>query len=736
MEFKIIATIGPSSNKHDILERLKDRGASFFRINLSHTEEDEVELKIKELIGYNIPVILDTEGSQVRSGNSQEIFYNEGGEVKVHEKKVDCDSNNLFLTPTGIIKLLNIGDLISIDFNSLLLRVFDKSTLNLEYIKCKVLIEGKIGGKKAVQIDSPAFNLPFLSNKDYLAIQLAKKYKIRHFTLSFTESKKDVELFRKIYPGAILYSKIESKKGLDNFLEIAKASDGILIDRGDLSNQVPLEKIPLIQKFILKNVRNLGKEAFVATNTLEQMSFSLKPNMAEVNDIINTILDGATGIALTKETAVGQYPVETLNMIKTLINQVKFINNNKGKSILSRIEKSNYLYGQEYPELLEKPHGGSLVNRLLLNFPINNIPKKNIEIDENSLIDIGQIANGAFSPLDGFMKSKDFYSVLNDMRLNSGVVWPIPIVLRVNKNITEKLKEGEELSLTFKGEVYGILHLEEIYKINKAESSLKIYGTLDTVHPGVKKFLEDGEYLLGGKIRLIKIRDSPNSLYELSPRQTRKIFAERGWSKVLGFHTRNVIHRSHEFIQLEGLKISLCDGLLIHPIAGKKKSGDFETEIIINSYEKMMEHFYPKSKILFSVLTTYPRYAGPREALFTALVKKNFGCSHFIVGRDHTGVEHFYKPESSYEIFDKFEKEEIGIVPIKFNNVFYSALENRYIHESEFTDYPEDQKMYISETVGREILKAGKTPPEWFMRPEISELILKKIKSGEKVFVD
>ncbi len=736
MEFKIIATIGPGSNKKDILEKLKDRGAAFFRINLSHTEEEDVESRIKDLIGYKVPIILDTEGSQVRSGNNLEIFYKEGGEVKIYEKKVNCDSNNLFLTPTGVIKLLNIGDLISIDFNSLLLRVFDKSTLKDGYIRCRVLIEGKVGGKKAAQIDSPTFSLPFLSNKDYLAIELAKKYKIKHFTLSFTESKKDVELFRRIYPGAIAYSKIESKRGLENFLEITKISDGILIDRGDLSNQIPLEKIPLIQKFILKNVRSLGKEAFVATNTLEQMSFSLKPNRAEVNDIINTVLDGATGIALTKETAVGQYPVETLNMIKTLVDQIKFINKYKGKSIISRIEKSNYLYSQEHPELLEKPHGGRLINRNLLNFPIANIPKKNIEIDENSLTDTEQIANGAFSPLEGFMKSKDFYSVINSMRLANGVVWPIPIVLRVNRNIAEGLKEGEELSLTFKGQVYGILHLEEIYKINKDECSLKIYGTKDTTHPGVKKFLEDGEYLLGGKITLIKIRDSPNSLYELSPKQTRKIFAERGWSKVLGFHTRNVIHRSHEFIQLEGLKISLCDGLLIHPVAGKKKSGDFETNVIIGSYEKMMENFYPKSKVLFSVLSTYSRYAGPREALFTALIRKNFGCSHFIVGRDHTGVGNFYNPESSHEIFDKFNKEEIGIVPIKFNNVFYSSIENRYIHESEFSDYPEDQKMHISGTLGRETLKAGKALPEWFMRPEISELILRKIKNGEKVFVE
>ena len=731
---KIICTIGPTSNKPEILERLASRNIDFFRINLSHTEEEDIEKRIKDLLGYNIPIILDTEGSQIRSGNTSEIDYEEGVTIKIHGNRIDCNSENLFLNPVGVIARFRIGDLISIDFDSLLLRVFDVSTLKEGYIKCRVLIGGKIGGKKAVHIESPTFSLPPFSKKDNLAVELAKKYKINHFTLSFIESKDDVEKFRKNYPGVTLYSKIESKKGLNNFLEIAKVSDGILIDRGDLSDQVPLEKIPFVQKLVIKKVRELGKEVFVATNTLEQMSFSLKPNRAEVNDIVNTILDGATGIALTKETAVGKYPVETVNTLKTLIRQIEYLGNDRDK-LINNIEKTNYAIRDDYPDMLVKPHGGKLIDRFDPNYK-GPIPDKRVEIDEETLMDIEQIANGAFSPLEGFMNEKDFISVRDEMKLSNGVVWPLPIILPVTQDVKNRLTEGESVSLTYNDEVYAILHLEQIYSIDKNMAALKIYGTLDRDHPGVKRFMESGSYALAGKIGLIKMRESQTKIHELTPKQTRKIFAERGWSKIVGFHTRNVIHRSHEFVQIEALKKSLCDGLFIHPVIGKKKTGDFEAEVIMKTYEKMIEEFYPKSKVIFGTFATYSRYCGPREALFTALTRKNFGCSHFIVGRDHTGVGTFYDALASHKIFDKFSEEELGIIPIKFNKVFYSDLEKKHIHENDFSDHPEENKMHISGTEAREMLKAGKQPPEWFMRPEISSIIIEKVKKGEKVFVE
>jgi pyruvate kinase len=732
--FKIICTIGPSSNNPEILEKLKDRGANFFRINLSHTDESLVEERIKDLVGQKVPIILDTEGSQVRSGNSAEIYFEEGDIIRIHSEEVKCDSRNIFLRPRGVIKKLQEGDILSIDFNSLLIRVFDISNKDSGYVSCKVMLGGKIGGKKAVQIDSPTFLLPPFSKKDHKAFELAERYGIKHFTLSFMESREQVLEFKMNYPNSIVYAKIESKKGLDNFLEIAEEADGILIDRGDLSSQVPLEKIPFIQKFISKKVRQLGKEVFVATNTLEQMAFALKPNKAEINDIVNTLLDGASGIALTKETAVGKHPVETVNMLANLMKQIDFLKMENEEDITKYIESTNYIYSEDNPELLIKPHGGKLVDRLDLNFR-GTLPEKKIEIDEETLMDIEQIAIGTFSPLEGFMGKKDFESVVNNMRLANGQVWPLPIVLSVINEVKEKISPGEDLSLTFDGETYAILHLNEIYSIDKEESSEKIYGTKNLSHPGVKRFLEMPEYFLGGKITLLKRKKSSNKIHELTPRQTRRIFSERGWSKIVGFHTRNVIHRSHEFIQLEGLKKGLCDGLFVHPVTGKKKVGDFESDVIIRTYEKMIEEFYPKSKVILGAFATYSRYCGPREAIFTALARKNFGCSHFIVGRDHTGVGEFYHPNASHKIFDQFSKEDLGIEPIKFDKVFYSEIENNHIHEPEFMKHPDEHKLHISGTQARETLKSRKQPPEWFMRPEISNIIIDKLNKGDNVFV-
>jgi len=731
---EVIATIGPSSNKPEILEKLANRGVNFFRINLSHTEEKDIENKIKDIMGYGVPIMLDTEGSQIRSGNTSIIHFEEGAKVKLYGNPVSCNENSIFLNPPGIMQKLSEGDLISIDFNSLLLKIYNVDNRHEGYIDCMVLIGGEIGGKKAVQIESPTFSLPPFSRKDHAALELAKKYGIKNFTLSFMESPDSVRKFKEAIPEAKIYAKIESKKGLDNFLEIAKVSDGVLIDRGDLSSQVPLERIPLIQKYIIKKCRELDKKVIVATNTLEQMAFSLKPNKAEVNDIINIILDGATGIALTKETAVGKYPVETSNMLFNLIKQIEFINTNNAEDLIQKIEETNYLTSHNVPELLVKPHGGRLVNRFPHNYN-KEIPEKKIEITEETLMDVEQIAIGSFSPLEGFLGKEDLESVTNNMRLANGVVWPLPILLDVTSEIKETLSEGEDISLTLNGEVYAILHLDDIYSIDKEEYAKKIFETSDLSHPGVKRFVEMRDYLLGGKITLLKRKNSPYKIHELTPQQARKFFAERGWSKVLGFHTRNVIHRSHEFIQLEGLKRGLCDGLFVHPIVGKKKKGDFEAEVIIESYEKMIEEFYPKSKVIMGTFATYSRYCGPREALFTAITRKNFGCSHFIVGRDHTGVGNFYHVHASHNIFDKFTKEEIGILPVKFDKVFYSELQDKYVHEPDSIDHPEGDKLHLSGTQARDLLKSGKSPPEWFMRPEISSRVIERIKQGEKVFV-
>jgi sulfate adenylyltransferase len=239
--------------------------------------------------------------------------------------------------------------------------------------------------------------------------------------------------------------------------------------------------------------------------------------------------------------------------------------------------------------------------------------------------------------------------------------------------------------------------------------------------------------LLAGPIDLIKGKRSETRAYELTPKQLRRLFEDRGWAKVLGFHTRNIPHRGHEFIQLKAMEDENCDGLLIQPVVGKKKSGDFKPEYIIKSYEKMIENFYPKEKVVFAAFSTFSRYAGPREALFTALCRKNFGCSHFVIGRDHTGVGSYYDPYASHRIFDNFP--DLGIKIVKFNEIFYSKKLNNYVQENgKLPDNESDRLSLISGSQARGMFLRGEKPPSWFMRPEISNIVLDAVKNGEQVF--
>ena len=240
--------------------------------------------------------------------------------------------------------------------------------------------------------------------------------------------------------------------------------------------------------------------------------------------------------------------------------------------------------------------------------------------------------------------------------------------------------------------------------------------------------------LLAGQIDLIKGRQSETTAYELTPKQLRKLFEERGWATVLGFHTRNVIHKGHEFMQLKAMEDENCDGLLVQPVIGKKKLGDFKPGYIIKSYEKMMECFYPKDKVVFATFSTYSRYAGPREALFTALCRKNFGCSHFIIGRDHTGVGNYYDRYASHRIFDNFP--DLGIKIVKFNDLFYSRKLNKYVQVNGKIPYnKESDKLHIiSGSQARAMFLKGESPPGWFMRPEISKIVLTAVNSGKQVF--
>lgn len=747
MKTNIIVTLGPSTNTHAHLLKLKNQGVNFVRINMSHSTVDDLRFFIGLAKKVGIPFIIDTEGSQIRTGilKCSHVEIKENDKIKIYREQIAGDQKKISLTPGLIIDQLKPGDILRLDFDTLILRISDVSTLSKGFISASAVTGGKLGNNKGVVVDSffhKQYNLPVLSKKDYQSIRIGLKEGVGYIAASFMRSGAFVDEVRRATQGKMkIISKVECIDGLEHLNEIIKKSDAVLIDRGDLSKEIPLERIPFTQKIIINRARLAGKEVIVATNLLETMIKNRKPTRAEIHDIVSSILDGATGLTLSAETAVGMYPLECVNTMRKLINHSaevcykdKFYKQND--KLIKKLNKENYLLDFNKHTALVDPHGGKLINRFVLVRPakhfLRSFPK--IKLNENQLMDLEQIAIGTFSPLEGFMGRKELESVLSKMRLPSGIVWPIPIILDVSEEMANTLVIGKPVALANQSnKIIGLLHLEEKYIFDKLLLVKKLYGTQDDSHPGVKMIKKLQPVFLSGKVDLFERRNSLTQEFELSPLQVRRLFEERNWSNVVGFHTRNVIHKSHEFIQLKALEQEFCDGLFVHPVIGQKKLGDFQSKYIIDSYRIMMENFYPKDKVLFAVFATYSRYAGPREAIFTALCRKNFGCSHFIVGRDHTGVGNFYLPNASHEIFDQFQ--DLGIKPIKFNNIIYSKKLKSHIHEKSDSVHALEEKMFISGTQAREMLKKGKMPPDWFMRSKISQMIIDSIERGEDVFI-
>ncbi len=748
-KLKIICTIGPASFNEGVLRKFEARKVSLVRINLSHVSVEDIERYIHFLKKFNILIAIDTEGAQVRTGimKSGPIYFNIDDIVFIHRKKITCNKNSIYFTPCEVVDYLKPGDLISLDFNSVLLKVEDTNTLwNRNFIKSRVIIQGVVSGNKGVHCEGLGNKLPTFSKKDLKAIDLAKQYGIKHFTLSFMNSADEVKTFKNLYPEAIAYAKIETKKGINNLEEILRSCEGILIDRGDLSREVPIQKMPLVQKILIGKARSAGKDVFIASNLVETMANDLKPSRAEANDIVNTVLDGVTGFVLTKETAVGKYPIETVNMLDTLIRQGQLAMDHQTKKKykdsqhtisvdLSKLEKADYIKNTDAEGFLIEPHGGRLVNRMVDLEKITSISWKalrTLKIGNNALMDLEQLGIGTYSPLESFMVKDELESVIDKMCLRNGTVWTLPIILSIKKQEAKIYTEGEKIALVAKedGEIYGLLDIAQIYAFDKKTYAKAIFGTNDHNHPGVKMLANEGEYLLGGKVTLVKRRTDKYHQYNLTPQQVRTIFESLGWAKVVGFHTRNVIHRSHEFIQMQAMEKTGCDGLFVQPIVGTKKKGDFQSEIIIKSYEIMLEKYYEKNKVIFGLFSTYSRYAGPREAVFTALCRQNFGCSHFIIGRDHAGATSYFGPKDSHEIFDKIGK--IGITPVFFEEVGYDSKVRSYIIKQKAN---KDDFISISGTEIRNMLQQKKIPPKWIMRKEIAKYIIGRIGKKGKVFV-
>ena len=374
------------------------------------------------------------------------------------------------------------------------------------------------------------------------------------------------------------------------------------------------------------------------------------------------------------------------------------------------------------------PHGGELVNRTVtgdeataLHEQALTLPR--VHMTEKQTADLDMIASGALSPLTGFMVQADYERVVDDMHLDSGLPWALPVTLSVPERPTaERLAlEGSD------GDLLAVIEVADVFEADRSEEAAKVFRTTDDAHPGVAQVYAEGRVLVGGPVTVFQRPQSAFPALHKDPADTRATFAERGWNRVVGFQTRNPVHRAHEYIQKCALET--VDGLLLHPLVGKTKGDDVPAEVRVRCYEVLLEKYYPADRTLLSAFPAAMRYAGPREAVWHAICRKNYGCSHFIVGRDHAGVGSYYGTYDAHLIFDQFEPHELDIEPMFFDHTFFCRTCGN-MASAKTCPHPSEDHVHLSGTKVREMLGEGVVPPVEFSRPEVAQVLIKAYRSA------
>jgi len=375
------------------------------------------------------------------------------------------------------------------------------------------------------------------------------------------------------------------------------------------------------------------------------------------------------------------------------------------------------------------PHGGDLVDLLVpegrreaTRAEADHLPK--LVVNARELSDLEMLTVGALSPLRGFVGEADYVSVLETMHLTNGLAWSIPVTLSLTDDDVKRIGAGGSVALLpwEAGDPIAVVEVAEVFKRDRQKESLGVFGTEDLEHPGVQALHDAGDFCLAGTVRALALPEHDDFLpYRLTPAQTRAAFAERGWRTVVGFQTRNPIHRAHEYLQKCALEI--VDGLLVHPLVGATKDDDVPADVRMRCYEALFEGYYPKDRAMVSVFPAAMRYAGPREAIWHAICRKNYGCTHFIVGRDHAGVGSYYGTYDAQRIFEEFEPGELGIMPLMFEHSFWcDACEG--MASPKTCPHGEGSRVSLSGTKVREMLRAGERPPAEFSRPEVADILI------------